>query len=150
MSNTISTKDLPEKVNIPDDEKWRVEKANILTKLGYCTIDAAETFIMEADSQLSHIGYGLKHKDKYLLSQAKIHANMLKNILQQLASILYDIKENEFALEDSDYIYDLISLTTDRSGSDEEASKKILSMIREMPSKLGLFNSPWRHPDGNL
>lgn len=140
MNDIITTKQFEESVKIPNDEKWRIVKANILTKLGYCTIDAAETFIMEADNQLSHFGYALKHKDKYLLKQARSHALILKNILQQLALVLYDIKENEFALEDSDYIYDLISLTTDRSGSDEEVSKKILSMIKEMPSKLELFN----------
>jgi hypothetical protein len=137
----INTSNLERSKNIPEKDRAILSRANLMTKIGYCTVDAAQTFFLDADSLLSRVGMGLKHEDKYLLKRALNNAKILKTQLAQLASVLYEIDENQFALEDSDYFYSLILLATDRIGSDSKVSERIIKYLNKLPSNLKIINN---------
>jgi hypothetical protein len=49
------------------------------------------------------------------------------------------MEETDSALNDSDYLSDLIALIIDRTGTDEKISSEIMEMIRALPSKLNII-----------
>ena len=121
------------------NKKLYLIKANTYNKLAYCTIDAAETFMNEASSNLAHLGKDLRQTDKMKFKMAKEKAKQLQNLMNDITYNIYHMDETEAALNDSDYLSDLIALIIDRIGADESASLKIKEMIESLPSKLNII-----------
>ena len=142
VQKSVTTDEIRSQIKGRKSDERCLEKANILTKIGYCTIDAAETFIMEADSQLKHLGCAIRQDDKFQVRQAKNYAVMLRRQLQKVARVIYEIEDCELALEDSDYLADLIWLIIDRCGKDPQVAIDIRKMILEkFPSNLGMYDN---------
>lgn len=114
-------------------------KANTYNKLAYCTIDAAETFMNETSANLAHLGKDLRQTDKMKFKMAKEKARQLQNLMNDITYNIYHMGETEVALNDSDYLSDLIALIIDRTGMDDKTSLQIKEMIRALPSKLNII-----------
>jgi len=123
-----------------DENKQRyLLKANTYNKLAYCTIDAAETFMNETSANLAHLGKDLRQTDKMKFKMAKEKARQLQNLMNDITYNIYHMGETEAALNDSDYLSDLIALIIDRTGMDDKTSLQIKEMIRALPSKLNII-----------
>ena len=123
-----------------DENKQRyLLKANTYNKLAYCTIDAAETFMNETSANLAHLGKDLRQTDKMKFKMAKEKARQLQNLMNDITYNIYHMGETEAALNDSDYLSDLIALIIDRTGMDDKTSMQIKEMIRALPSKLNII-----------
>ena len=142
MENKKDKETIKEMYNNFENDKSKQQyllKANTYNKLAYCTIDAAETFMNETSANLAHLGKDLRQTDKMKFKMAKEKAKQLQNLMNDITYNIYHMEETDSALNDSDYLSDLIALIIDRTGMDEKISSEIMEMIRALPSKLNII-----------
>jgi len=121
------------------EEKY-LKAANMYTKLAYCTIDAAETFVNEVTANLAHVGKDLRQSDKMKFKMCLNYAKQLQNLMNNVTYDIYHMEETTAALDDSDYISDIIALIIDRSGNNPLIANEIMENIKKLPTKLNIIN----------
>lgn len=107
------------------------KKANIYTNLAYTLTKVVHSFIMEANANLEHIGKGIAHSEKSKFKNMLNTARLLKGQSRAIARVLYDMEDTDDALQDSDYMADLLLLITDRIGESKEKELKMKNFIME-------------------
>ena len=88
-------------------EKYK--KANIATNMAYSVAEAANSFAVDAESELRKIHSGLKYDEKHKFKLMVEAAEKLKNTSKFVAKPLYQINDSEMALSDSDWLYDFFA-----------------------------------------
>ena len=119
-------------------EKYK--KANIATNMAYSVAEAANSFAVDAESELRKIGSCLKHEEKHKFKLMIESAEKLKNTSKFVAKPLYGIPDSEMALSDSDWLYMFLKLLIDRVGSNVNKMEMVSKYVHEMDSELNFFN----------
>ena len=104
-----------------------IGKACVYTNTAYALIEAADTFMLNANTLLKRVHASVSKEERQKLGQAIAHGKQFKARLASMAKILYKLDIAEEALDDSDELYDLMKLVVDRCGGD----MKILQNIKE-------------------
>ena len=78
--------------------------------MAYSVAEAANSFAVDADSELRKLGSYLKHEEKHKFKLMIEAAEKLKNTSKFVAKPLYDIPDSEMALSDSDWLYAFLKL----------------------------------------
>ena len=117
-----------------DSEKYK--KANIATNMAYSVAEAANSFAVDADSELRKLGSYLKREEKHKFKLMIEAAEKLKNTSKFVAKPLYDIPDSEMALSDSDWLYAFLKLLIDRVGSNPNKMQMVTKFVYEIDSEL--------------
>ena len=117
-----------------DSEKYK--KANIATNMAYSVAEAANSFAVDADSELRKLGSYLKHEEKHKFKLMVEAAEKLKNTSKFVAKPLYGIPDSEMALSDSDWLYAFLKLLIDRVGSNPNKMQMVTKFVYEIDSEL--------------
>ena len=104
-----------------------IGKACVYTNTAYALIEAADTFMLNANMLLKKVHTSISKEEKQKLGQAIVQGKQFKARLASMAKVLYKLDIAEEALDDSDELYDLMKLVVDRCGGD----MKILQSIKE-------------------
>lgn len=116
-----------------------VERAMVLNNLAFVLADAANTFLMDCESELGRFGVCFGQQDKYNFRQMLSHLNAAKKWAQKSALPIYGISDADDACADSDWWYSLLKLIDDRLGDDPRKTNMFLEYLLNMPSEVGLF-----------
>ena len=117
-----------------DSEKYK--KANIATNMAYSVAEAANSFAVDAESELIKVRSCLKHEEKHKFKLMIEAAEKLKNTSKFVAKPLYDIPESEMALNDSDWLYNFLKLLIDRVGSNTNKMDMVTKFVQDIDSEL--------------
>ena len=119
-------------------EKYK--KANIATNMAYSVAEAANSFAVDAESELRKVRSDLKQEEKHKFKLMVEAAEKLKNTTKFVAKPLYGIPDSEMALGDSDWLYAFLKLLIDRVGSNTDKMETVRKFVYEMDSELKFLN----------
>lgn len=118
----------------------KVQRGMILNNIAFVLADAANSALMDMESELAPLGVGFNQQDKYNFKQMFSHAEAAKKWAEKCAIPIYEIADADDACADSDWWYNMILLIDDRLGDDNRKTNMLLEYILAMPSEIGLFN----------
>lgn len=118
----------------------KVQRGMVLNNLAFVLADAANTFLMDMESELAPLGVGFRQEDKYNFNQMLSHVKAARKWAEKSALPIYEMSEAYDACADSDWWYHMIKLIDDRLGDDRRKTNMLLEFILSMPSEVGLFN----------
>lgn len=121
-----------------DSEKYK--KANIATNMAYSVAEAANSFAVDAESELRKVRSDLKQEEKHKFKLMVEAAEKLKYTTYFVAKPLYGIPDSEMALSDSDWLYAFLKLLIDRVGSNTVKMETVRKFVYEMESELKFLN----------
>ena len=104
-------------------------KAALLTSMAYVLADIMDSYVMEAESNLALVGKGFSKTEKYEVKKVQWEAENLQRRVKQLAKPIYEIKDADDAIADSDYFADLFLLIVDRVGEDNNKMQQLRATI---------------------
>ena len=119
-------------------EKYK--KANIATNMAYSVAEAANSFAVDAESELRKIHSDLKYDEKQKFKRMVEAAEKLRSTSYFVAKPLYQINDSEMALSDSDWLYAILRLIIDRVGSNSVKMETVRKFVYEMDSELKSLN----------
>ena len=119
-------------------EKYK--KANIATNMAYSVAEAANSFAVDAESELRKVRSDLKQEEKHKFKLMVEAAEKLKSTTLFVAKPLYGIPDSEMALSDSDWLYAFLKLLIDRVGSNTVKMETVRKFVYEMESELKFLN----------
>lgn len=133
--------DMTNKCNLSREAIHRkVQRGMVLNNLAFVLADAANTFLMDMESELASLGVGFRQEDKYNFNQMLSHVKAARKWAEKSALPIYEMSEVDDACADSDWWYNMIKLIDDRLGDDRRKTNMLLEFILAMPSEVGLFN----------
>ena len=113
-------------------------KALIYTNTAYLLADVANSLMVDVEailtSQAKEVKYGELKQFKTMLSDAK----SLRERTRKVTKPLYEIKDYS-ALDDSDWLLDIILLIVDRVGDNDDKAVRLRELIKEQPTELNLY-----------
>lgn len=119
-----------------------IGKACVYTNTAYALIEAADTFMLNANTLLKKAHTSISKEEKQKLGQALAQGKQFKARLMSMAKVLYKLDIAEEALDDSDEIYDLMKLVVDRCGGDMKILQSIKETIQNsFESKYGYYET---------
>ena len=119
-----------------------IGKACVYTNTVYALIEAADTFMLNANALLKKVHTSISKEEKQKLGQTLAQGKQFKARLASIAKVLYKLDIAEEALDDSDELYDLIKLVVDRCGGDIKILQSIKETIKNsFESKYGYYET---------
>lgn len=119
-----------------------IGKAGVYTNTAYALIEAADTFMLNANTLLKKVHTSISKEEKQKLGQAIVQGKQFKTRLASMAKVLYKLDIAEEALDDSDELYDLMKLVVDRCGGDMKILQNIKETIKNsFESKYGYYET---------
>ena len=119
-----------------------IGKACVYTNTAYALIEAADTFMLNANMLLKKVHTSISKEEKQKLGQAIVQGKQFKARLASMAKVLYKLDIAEEALDDSDELYDLMKLVVDRCGGDMKILQSIKETIKNsFESKYGYYET---------
>ena len=119
-----------------------IGKACVYTNTAYALIEAADTFMLDANTLLKKVHTSISREEKHKLGQAIVQGKQFKTRLASMAKVLYKLDIAEEALNDSDELYDLMKLVVDRCGGDVKILQSIKETIKNsFESKYGYYET---------
>lgn len=116
-----------------------VERGMILNNFAFVLADAANTFLMDCECEMSKLGVAFTQKDKQNFKEMLKQIHSARKWAEICALPIYEIKDADDACADSDWWYNFIKLVDDRIGDDPRKTNLLLEYILAMPSEIGLF-----------
>lgn len=120
------TKVTTEKILIADeirkqqeaDKSIRLNRLSIKYTLAFTMADVINTLLIdvEEDLKIAKPGKKLKHENKENFSRLRDYLNKAKTQAAKVAEIIYKDQYADFAVSDSDYIYELLLTVIDKCG----------------------------------
>ena len=114
-----------------DDEV--IKKALFYTNSAFLMSDVANTFAIEAESQLAKLDKGFDGDQLKRYKRAVKLARDLKDVTKQILRPFYELSYAESACNDSDYIANVIKLVINRTADTEESKTAMLEHIKQLP-----------------
>ena len=118
----------------------KVQRGMVLNNIAYVLADAANSALMDMESELATLGVGFNQQDKYNFKQMLSHVEAAKKWAEKSALPIYEINDADDACADSDWWYNMVKLIDDRLGDDNRKTNMLLEYILAMPSEICLFN----------
>lgn len=118
----------------------KVRRGLVLNNLAFVLADAANSALMDMESELSPLGVSFGQKDKFNFNQMLSHVSAAKKWAEKSALPIYDIPDTDDACADSDWWYSLMKLVDDRLGDNPQKTNLFLEYLLAMPSEIGVFN----------
>lgn len=132
---------MTERLGIPREKiREKVVRGMVLNNLAFVFADAANSFLIDCESELSPLGVCFNHDDKYNFKQMMTHVCAAKKWAEKSALPIYGISDSDDACADSDWWYNMAKLIDDRLGENRGKTNMLLEYILAMPSEVGLFN----------
>ena len=104
-------------------------KAALLTSMAYVLADVMDSYIMETESNLALLKKGFSKNEKHEFKKVQQEAKNLQRRVKMLAKPIYEIKDTDNAVMDSDYFADLFLLIVDRVGEDKNKMLQLRATI---------------------
>lgn len=140
IENMIDRFRMEERCNLSREEiRKAVLRGMVDNNLAFILADAANTFLMDCESELSRLGVAFGQKDKYNFKQMMEHVKAARKWAEKSALPMYDIPDVNDACADSDWWYNFMKLVDDRIGDDPRKTNLLLEYLLAMPSEVGLF-----------
>lgn len=118
----------------------KVQRGMILNNIAFVLADAANSALMDMESELAPLGVSFSQSDKYRFNMMLNHVKAAKKWAESSALPIYEIADADDACADSDWWYNMIKLIDDRLGDDNRKTNMFLEYVLAMPSEIGLFN----------
>lgn len=116
-----------------------IRMGHLYTNLAYVMADTAESFARQAMARLARIGQTFNHEEKRNWKMLRTQLRLLDGYLSALAFNGYLTQHDCDYENDSDYLYELAVLLSDRAAGDMEVLDEIKRTISEkFPSRMGL------------
>lgn len=114
-------------------DKILLHRASIEFTLAIALADVINTLLMDAESDLkkSDPYLCLKREDKQNMNRLRQYLSMAKTQAEKCAELMYKDEAVSVAVDDSDFIYDLLLTCINKSGGDAKISEQILNKIRK-------------------
>lgn len=137
------TKGKTKKIRIADEirkqqsaeDRICMNRAGIKFTLSFTLADVINTLLMDVIEDLKKAisGMGLRHEDKKNFSLLIDYLEKAKTQAAIIAQIIYKDQHSDFAVADSDYIYELLLTVIDKCGhrKTEDIQKFILKKIQK-------------------
>lgn len=118
----------------------KVQRGMILNNIAFVLADAANSALMDMESELKCLGVAFGQQDKFNFKQMLSHVEAAKKWAEKSALPIYDIPDADDACADSDWWYNMVLLIDDRLGENSRKTNIFLEYLLAMPSEIGLFN----------
>ena len=118
----------------------KVKRGMILNNLAFVLADAANSALMDMESELTSLGVAFNQSDKYNFKQMLSHVDAAKKWAEKSALPIYKADYSEDMCADSDWWYNMIKLIDDRLGEDKRKTNMFLEYLLAMPSEIGIFD----------
>lgn len=120
--------------------RTKVLKGMVLNNIAFVLADAANTALMDMETELKGLGVAFSQKDKQNFNEMLRHVTAARKWAERSALPIYEIDDADDACADSDWWYNFIKLVDDRIGEDTRKTNLLLEYLLNMPSEIGLFN----------
>ena len=120
-------------------DKILLHRASIEFTLAITLADVINTLLMDAESDLkkSDPYLCLKHEDKLNFNRLRQNLQIAKVQAAKCAELMYKDKAVSIAVDDSDFIHELLLMCVNKSGGEKKTSEMILKKInKSYKSKL--------------
>lgn len=111
----------------------------VRTRLAYMLADVANTMLLNCESTYRRVGLGLRGNEKYRFKLMADAARRLKQLSKEATQTMYEL-DLEHYYEDSDRIFDILMLLSDRCAGSEERLEMVRRFLMRMRSVLGLYD----------
>lgn len=119
--------------------KTKIQRAMVLNNLAFVLADAAHSFLMDCEGELSRFDVCFAQKDKYNFKQMLSHLQAARKWAKESALPIYEIPDKYDACADSDWWYNMVKLIDDRLGDNPQKTNLLLEYLLNMPSEVKLF-----------
>lgn len=115
------------------------KKAIIYTNIAYILADVTNSIVVDLEAVLekmaAKVNYGELKEFKKMLNDAKA----LKDRSKKIAKPIYELKEVESAVTDSDWMLEMVLLLVDRVGGECEKANVIREFLINQKSELNIL-----------
>lgn len=115
------------------------EATRILTNVAYLMGDVTSTLMLNAETRVERLGFGMKHGLKQRLKYALEATHRARRAWDSFAKELYCIECADDACECSDYYADIVLLIADRTGDNDEYRDKVRRALLRMKSDRHIY-----------
>lgn len=115
------------------------EATRILTNVAYLMGDVTSTLMLNAETRVERLGFGMKHGLKQRLKYALEATHRARRAWDCFAQELYGIECADDACECSDYYADIVLLIADRTGDNDEYRDKVRRALLRMKSDRHIY-----------
>lgn len=132
---------MTEKCNLSREQIHRkVQRGMVLNNFAFILADAANTALMDMETELKPLGVAFSQKDKQNFNEMMKHVVAAKKWAEKSALPIYEISEAQDACADSDWWYNFLKLVDDRIGDNAQKTNLLLEYLLNMPKEVGLFD----------
>lgn len=115
------------------------EATRILTNVAYLMGDVTSTLMLNVETRVERLGFGMKHGLKQRLKYALEATHRARRAWDSFAQELYGIECADDACECSDYYADIVLLIADRTGDNDEYRDKVRRALLRMKSDRHIY-----------
>lgn len=115
------------------------EATRILTNVAYLMGDVTSTLMLNAETRVERLGFGMKQGLKQRLKYALEATHRARRAWDSFAQKLYGIECADDACECSDYYADIVLLIADRTGDNDEYRDKVRRALLRMKSDRHIY-----------
>ena len=118
----------------------RMVKGMVCTNLAHVLTDAANSLMMDAESQLKPMRVKFKHIEKKKYTQMLNCIEAAKKYAYNIVVAQYQYDDADYFANDSDWWYSLIRLVQDKTDSSQNKSTQLIDFLLGMKSESNVFN----------
>ena len=115
------------------------EATRILTNVAYLMGDVTSTLMLNAETRVQQLGFGMKQGLKQRLKYALEATHRAPRAWDSFAKELYGIECADDACECSDYYAEMVLLIADRTGDNDEYRDKVRRALLRMKSDRHIY-----------
>lgn len=114
------------------------KKAIVYVNTAYILADVVNSVAVDLEGILQRMSANIHYGELKQFKKCLVAAQNLKAVSKKVSSPIYDIEEADSALNDSDWIQEIILLIIDRVGDNRDKSVQIIDFLKNMKSELNL------------
>ncbi len=116
------------------------EATRILTNVAYLMGDVTATLMLNAETRVTRLGFGMKQGLKQRMKYALEATHRARRAWENFSTELYGIECADDACECSDYFADIVLLIADRTGDNDEYRDKVRRALLRMKSDRHIYD----------
>lgn len=114
------------------------KKAIVYVNTAYILADVVNGVAVDLEGILQRMSANIHYGELKQFKKCLVAAQNLKAVSKKVSSPIYNLRDVDSALDDSDWLQDIIHLIIDRVGDNREKANEIVQYLRNMKSELNL------------
>ena len=115
------------------------KKAIIYTNIAYILADVTNSIVVDLEAILEKMAVKVNHGELKEFKKMLVEAKALKERSKKIAKPIYELKEVDSAVTDSDWLLEMVLLLVDRVGDNPDKAEAVLNFLKNQKSEINLL-----------